>query len=133
MTDMTPISSGNAVAGVLQNFSTSGVSYLLALWLGDPGSGATAVNNGTTIKEIVGGSYARQIIQFGAPNSAGDVSSLNAQVFTAMPAGPFDHIAVFDSTGSTYIWGGPLTGGSVTVTVGTNVNFVVGAVQAQAS
>ena len=133
MSDLTPTSSGTAVAGVLQNFSTTGTSYLLALWLGDPGNGASPINNGTSITEVSGGGYGRQVIQFGAPNSAGAILSTNTVSFTNLPIANFDHIALFDSTSTIYIWGGTISGGLLSVTAGSTVNFVPGSIQGTAN
>jgi hypothetical protein len=51
--------------------------------------------DGTT--EVSGGSYARQAITFGAPDSSGTCTSTNSQTFSNMPATTVNNVGIYDS------------------------------------
>jgi hypothetical protein len=95
-------------------------TYYLALFTADPTtSGASG--------EVSGGSYARQIIQFGAA-SAGSEASTDAQNFTSMPAVTVPYAGLFTAvTSGTYL-GGMQLGSSLTVPSGATVAAAIGAV-----
>lgn len=77
--------------------------------------------------EVVGGSYARQNITFGAAAS-GVASNSNAITFTAMPAATVTGLEIYDSAGSPRrAWVGALTA-SKTVAAGDSLSFAVGSI-----
>jgi len=51
--------------------------------------------DGTT--EVSGGSYARQAITFGAPDSSGTCTSTNSQTFSNMPATTITNVGIYDA------------------------------------
>lgn len=103
-------------------------TYYLALFTSDPGTtGASG--------EVTGGSYARQVIQFGTA-SAGSVASTDSQLFTNMPveAGGVGYFAIFTAlTGGSYKWGGTTSGLSGSLPAGINVSFAIGGITATQS
>ena len=103
-------------------------TYYLALFSTDPGTtGASG--------EIVGGSYARQVITFGTA-SAGSVPSTDSQLFTNLPveAGGIGYFGLFTlASGGVYKWGGTVAGLSGSLPAGINVSFATGAITAAQS
>jgi hypothetical protein len=74
----------------------------MALFTANPGETGTA-------NEVIGGSYARQPVAFGAAAAGQSVSS-GAVNFTAMPAVTVTHFGVFDAVSA----GNPLFNGALT-------------------
>ena len=103
-------------------------TYYLALFTTDPGTtGASG--------EVSGGSYARQVIQFGTA-AAGSVASTDSQLFTNLPveAGGIGYFAIFTTlTAGVYKWGGTVAGLSGSLPAGINVSFATGALTAAQS
>jgi len=98
-------------------------TYYLSLHTATPGQ------NGAS--EASGGSYARQIIQFGSPTNGTEVST-DSQTFTNMPASStgFPYFGVWTAaTGGTYIGGGTTTGLTGSLPAGISVNVASGAAQ----
>jgi hypothetical protein len=97
-------------------------TYYLALFTADPTtSGASG--------EVSGGSYARQVIQFGSASS-GSEASTDAQNFTSMPSVTVPYAGIFSaSSGGTYL-GGMQLGSSLTVPSGATVAAAIGAITA---
>jgi len=97
-------------------------TYYLSLHSATPGQ------NGAS--EITGGSYARQVIQFGAA-SGGSESSTDSQTFTNLPAeaSGIPYFGIWTAaTGGTYLGGGTTTGLTGSLPSGISVNFATGAV-----
>jgi len=97
-------------------------TYYLSLHSATPGQ------NGAS--EITGGSYARQVIQFGAA-SGGAESSTDSQTFTNLPAeaSGIPYFGIWTAaTGGTYLGGGTTTGLTGSLPAGISVNFATGAV-----
>jgi len=97
-------------------------TYYLSLHSATPGQ------NGAS--EITGGSYARQVIQFGAA-SGGAESSTDSQTFTNLPAeaSGIPYFGIWTAaTGGTYLGGGTTTGLTGSLPSGISVNFATGAV-----
>jgi hypothetical protein len=91
---------------------TQPTSLQLSLHTADPGEDGTS-------NEVVGGSYAKQAITFGAA-SAGVSSMSNSPSFTNMPAVTVSHIAIWDQ-GSNCLFKGALSA-SKTVNSGDTYN-----------
>jgi hypothetical protein len=120
MSDM-PAATANAALAVELVPATN---YYLSLHSASPGT--------TGASEISGGSYARQVIQFASP-SASATQSTGAQAFASMPAVTVTAFGIWSAvSGGTYIWGGNLTG-SLTVPVGSSVDFATAAITASQS
>lgn len=104
---------------VLRNTAySSPATVYLALF-----STATTDAGGGT--EVVGGSYARQAVTFGAP-SAGSCSNTANVEFTNMPAVTVSHVAVCDaSNGGNFLFHGALDS-SVAVTAGNTFRVSTG-------
>ena len=92
-------------------------TYYLSLHTGDPGT--------TGANEVIGGSYARQIIQFDSA-SGGTQASTDAQAFSGLSGPPtVTYFGVWTLvSGGTYLGGGPLTA-SLTSTL---IDFAIGAI-----
>lgn len=90
---------------------------VLALHTGDPGTTTGAAN------EVVGGSYARKPVTFGA--AANKASSNTAEVsFDGMPAATVTHVSVHDGSGNPIFYF-PLTASKV-VGAGQTLTFAIG-------
>lgn len=77
--------------------------------------------------EVTGGSYARQVVTFGAPSS-GTCTSTDSQSFTNMPATTVNNVGIYDSlTGGNQLYVAPTTN-SKTVNAGDTINIAVGAI-----
>jgi hypothetical protein len=93
----------------------------LGLFKADPGEA------GATVNEVVGGSYARQEVFFGAP-SAGSVANVTVVTFPLATAvwGTVSHLGYFDApTGGTMLYYGAL-GAAKAVAVDDFVSFAIG-------
>lgn len=110
---------GKIIEHVLRNVSyTSPTTVYAALYTTDPGED----NSGT---EATGGSYARQVVTFGA-HSNGSVDNTGAVEFADMPAGTFPYIGILDaSTAGNLLYYGELTD-SITITAGSSIIFADG-------
>lgn len=85
----------------------------------------TATSDSALGTEVVGGSYARQAITFGAPSN-GVSSNTGAVSFTAMPAAMVTHAAIMDApTSGNMLFHGPLSA-SKTTTAGQTLTFAIG-------
>lgn len=111
-----PAAQANAA---IEAMITPSSTYYLGLCDGSPSN--------TGANEVMGGSYARQAIQFGNPSS-GVMASTDAQNFTGMPSTTVDHFLVNASSSGagTYELGGP-TGSSLTVPSGATVALAIAA------
>ena len=90
----------------------------ISLHTADPGE--------TGASEAAGGSYARQTGSFGVAAS-GQVANDAAFNFTAMPAGTFTYVGIWDAvTAGNFLWGGALTT-SRTLSAGATGQFAIGA------
>jgi len=102
-------------------------TYYLSLHTATPGQ--------TGASEATGGSYARQVIQFGTP-SGGSTPSTDSQTFTNMPASStgFPYFGVWTAaTGGTYLGGGTLSGLTGSLPAGINIVAATGSIAATIS
>jgi hypothetical protein len=122
MSDLTAASENAAVGAII----TASTTYYLSLHTADPTT--------TGASEVTGGSYVRQIIQFGAA-AGGVMTSTDAQAFTSMPSeGGNLYIGLWTaSSGGTYKWGSPAVAVTGPVASGATVSFAIGAVTATVS
>jgi hypothetical protein len=91
------------------------------------GSLHTATPGFTGASEVTGGSYARQLAQFGLP-ATGVKTSTDAQNWTSMPSVTVGYFGFWSaSTSGTWLGGGAL-GSSLTVPSGATVAAAIGAI-----
>ena len=109
---------------VLRNIAyTSPTTVYMGLYTVAP----TDAGGGT---EVVGGSYARKVVSFGAGAGAGEANSTADVDFTNMPAGTVVAAGIFDAltTGNLLLWA--LLSASKTLAAGETLSFTAGDIDA---
>lgn len=97
-------------------------TYYMSLHSATPGT--------TGASEVSGGSYARQVIEFGSA-SGGVLASTDAQTYTSLPAlsGGVPYFGLWTSlSGGTYLGGGTVTGAPGPMSAGASLSFGTGVI-----
>jgi hypothetical protein len=115
----------NAILDALGNNTSFAVAQVyVSLHTGDPGL--------TGANEVIGGSYAREAVSFGA--ASGGAMENDALVrFDSVPAGTITHLGLWDAASAgNFLWGGALTA-SKTQNDGDPFEFASGAIDVSES